>query len=381
MMPRYFIFDESHEEFRRSVRSFVEREIAPHVDEWERARAFPRELFPQAAALGLLGVKYPEDLGGVGADLLHEAVLIEELARGASGGVSASLGAHNEIATPPMMRLGTDEQRRRLLGPCIRGEAIAALAITEPGAGSDVAGLSTHARRDGGDYVVNGQKTFITNGHWCDLAVVAVRTSGESGHDGISLLVIERGPGFESSPQRMMPWRTSQTAEITFTDCRVPAANLLGEEGRGFRHIMENFQWERLSMALGAVAGAQKTYEVAYRYAQDRVAFGRPIARFQVQRHRLAHMATEIEKARQLTYHALWLHLAGEPSLAAVSMAKMAATDTACRVADEAVQIHGGYGYMMEFEVQRHWRDARLGPIGGGTNEVMAEIIARELDI
>jgi acyl-CoA dehydrogenase len=378
---RSHLFSEEHEVFRHAVRGFVEREIEPHVSQWERARAFPRELYARLAELGYLGVKYPERLGGGGADHLYEAVLIEELARGAGGGVSASIGAHNEIATPPILAFGTEEQRRRFLEPAIRGQAICALGITEPNAGSDVAGIETTAVRESGAYRISGTKTFITNGDWCDVVVLAARTGGE-GHAGLSLFIVERDtPGFSSTPLRTLSWWASRTGQITLQDCVVPAGNLLGKEGDGFAMIMSNFVWERLAMALGAVAGAERTYELAYRYAQERHAFGRPIARFQVQRHRLALMATRIEAARQLTYHALWLYLRGDNPVKEVAMAKMTATDMACWVADEAVQLHGGYGYMMEFDVQRHWRDARLGPIGGGTNQVMAEIIARQLDV
>jgi acyl-CoA dehydrogenase len=236
--------------------------------------------------------------------------------------------------------------------------------------------------RDGEDYILNGSKIYITNGCKADMLVTAVRT-GDDPHAGVSFIVVEKGtPGFDQSVRlKTLGWRASNTAQIFFNDCRVPAANLLGNEGGAFPMIMQNFQWERLAMALGGVAGAERTLNLARDYAETRVAFDRPIVRFQVLKHRLVEMATEVEKARHLTYHALWLFSQGINAVKEVSMAKIAATEMACWVADNAVQIHGGYGYMMEFPVQRAWRDARLGPIGGGTTQIMREIIAKEMDL
>jgi acyl-CoA dehydrogenase len=388
MAQRYAIFTEEHEAYRESVRAFVQRELRPHAEDWERAEDFPDAVFRRMGELELFGNKFDEAHGGSAAGLIFEAVLIEELARCGSGGVAAGLGAHAQIALPPIAAFGTEDQKRRWLAPGIRGEKIAALAITEPEAGSDVAAITTRAVRDGDDYVVNGGKVFITNGCRADLLVTAVRTSatpdgGGDPHDGISFLVIERGTvGVDQSTRlEKLGWRASDTAQIFFSDARVPAANLLGEEGQAFRMIMANFQWERLAMALGAVAGAGETLHLAEAHAAERRAFQRPIVRFQAIRHKLVEMATEIEMARHLTYHALWLVSQGRDAVKEVSMAKVAATEAACRVADAAVQIHGGYGYMMEFPVQRAWRDARLGPIGGGTTQIMREIIARSMDL
>jgi acyl-CoA dehydrogenase len=379
---RYFIYGEEHEAYRQSVRAFVQRELRPHAEEWERAEDFPSEIFRRMGALDLFGNKFEEQYGGTGAGPIFEAVLIEEVARAGSGGLAAGLGAHAQIALPPIASFGSDEQKRRWLVPGIRGEKIAALAITEPEAGSDVSGITTRAVRDGDDYVVNGSKVFITNGCRADILVTAVRT-GEDPHRGVSFLVIERGtPGLDQSTKlEKLGWRASDTAQIFFNDVRVPAANLLGSEGAAFPMIMSNFQWERLAMALGAVAGSEETLRLAEAYAADRRAFDRPIVRFQVIKHKLVEMATEIEMARHLTYHALWLYSQGRDAVREVSMAKIAATEAACKVADEAVQIHGGYGYMMEFPVQRAWRDARLGPIGGGTTQIMREVIAKTMDL
>jgi acyl-CoA dehydrogenase len=382
MTQRYFIFNEEHDAYRESVRAFVSRELAPHAEEWERAEDFPDQTFRRMGQLDLFGNKFEERYGGTGAGVVFEAVLVEELARCGSGGVAAGLGAHAQVALPPIASFGTEEQKQRWLVPGIKGEQVAALGITEPGAGSDVSGIATRAVRDGDDYVLNGGKIFITNGCRADIVVTAVRT-GEDPHAGLSLIVVERETrGFDQSTRLdKLGWRASDTAQLFFSDCRVPAANMLGGEGAAFPMIMANFQWERLSMALGAVTGAEQTLRLATSHASERVAFDRPIVRFQAIRHKLVEMATEIELARHLTYHALWLYSQGRDAVKEVSMAKIAATECHTHVADEALQIHGGYGYMMEFPVQRAWRDARLGPIGGGTTQVMREIIAKAMDL
>jgi acyl-CoA dehydrogenase len=376
-------FTEEHEALRESLRSFVEKEIRPHAPEWEAAREFPRDLFTRMGKLGFLGLNYPEEYGGQGGDALHGAVFAEEMARCGSGGVAAGIGGHVGIAMPPILKFGTDEQKRRWLVPGIKGQQIGALAITEPGAGSDVASLKTFARRDNGEYVVNGAKTFITNGVRADFYVTAVKTTQEGGHHGLSFLVLEKGmPGFEVTGKlEKLGWHASDTGELSFSDVLVPEENLLGEENKGFYLIMANFQWERISMALGAVGGMQATFERTLEYALERHAFGRQIGRFQVIRHKLATMATKIEAARDLTYQGLRLFITGQDALKEVSMAKLFACRAAVEVADEAVQIHGGYGYMREYDVERALRDARLGPIGGGTDEIMKEIIGKQLGL
>jgi acyl-CoA dehydrogenase len=377
-------FTEEHEELRESIGRFVRNEIVPHVDEWEEAREFPRELYERCGELGFLGLKYPEELGGQGGDYVHDAVWAEELARaGAGGGVGAGLGAHTGIATPPIFKFGTPEQHQRFLVPAIKGEKICALGITEPGAGSDVAGIRTKAERVDGGYVVNGSKTFITNGVRADFLVCAVKTTEEGGHHGISFLVLERDmPGYEVSRKlEKMGWHSSDTGELAFTDVEVPEENLLGEENGGFYLIMANFQWERLLMALGAVGAMQKLFEVTLEYAKERQAFGRPIGRFQAIRHKFAEMAVTIEAARDMTYNALRLFCEGENAIQEVTMAKLFSQRAAVDLADECLQIHGGYGYMREYGIERAVRDLRLGPIGGGTDEVMKEILGKTLGL
>jgi acyl-CoA dehydrogenase len=357
--------------------------VAPHVEDWERERDFPvRDVVRAAGALGLFGAKYEERYGGTGPDLIADAVITEELSRCGSGGVAAALGAHKDLGPYYVYRFGTEAQRRRWLLPAIAGSRIGALAVTEPGAGSDVAGITTRAVRTGGGWSLSGAKTFITNGPIADFIVVAARTSDARDatrrFEGLSLFVVEAGtPGFSASRIDTVGWRTSHTGELIFEGCDVPDDALLGEEGRGFHHIMVNFQWERLVMALGAVTGAEEALNLGLGYARQRSAFGRPVATFQTWRHRFADLATQIEAARSLTYAALRKIVAGEDATREVSMAKWFATELAFTVADEALQAHGGYGYVMEYPIQRAWRDARLGPIGGGTTEVMKEIIGR----
>jgi acyl-CoA dehydrogenase len=377
-------FADEHHQLRETIHRWVREEIVPHVDDWEAAGEFPRELYARAGELGFLGLKYPVALGGQGGDCVHDAVWAEELAAaGASGGVGAGLGAHTGIATPPVFRFGTPEQHERFLRPAIRGERIAALGITEPGAGSDVASIRTFARPVDGGYVVNGSKTFITNGVRADFLVCAVKTTEAGGHGGISFLILEREmPGYEIVTKlEKMGWRSSDTAELSFTDVEVPAENLLGEENRGFYLIMENFAWERLLMSLGAVGAMRRLLGVAIDYAGEREAFGRPIGKFQAIRHKIAEIGVKAEVGRALTYSALRRYAAGEDVVADVTRAKLYTQRACVEVADECVQILGGYGYMREYGVERALRDARLGPIGGGTDEIMKEILGRRLGL
>jgi acyl-CoA dehydrogenase len=377
-------FTDEHEELRETVRRFVSAEIAPHVDEWEEARGFPRDLFARCGELGFLGLKFPTEYGGQGGTHLHDAVWIEELSRsGGSGGVAAGLNAHAQIAMPPLFNFGTEEQRQRWIVPGIQGRLVGALGITEPGAGSNVADIRTTARRVAGGYVVNGSKTFITNGVRADFLVCAVKTNEEGGHHGLSFLVLEREmPGYEvTSKLEKMGWHASDTGELAFTDVEVPEQNLIGDENQGFYLIMANFQWERLAMALGAVGGMQKTFEATLAYAKDRQAFGRPIGRFQAIRHKFAEMATRIEASRAITYNALRLFGEGHDAIREVTMAKLFTQRALLEVADECLQIHGGYGYVREYGIERAVRDARLGPIGGGTDEIMKEILGRQLGL
>jgi acyl-CoA dehydrogenase len=376
-------FTEEHDDLREALRRFVATELRPHAEEWEDARWFPNEVFHRMAELGYLGLKYPEEYGGEGGDYVHQAVLIEELAGCGSGGLGAGLGAHMDIATPPIARFGTEDQKQRFLAPAIRGEKVAALGITEPDSGSDVAGLKTFASRVDGGYVVNGSKTFITNGVRADFVVTALKTTQEGGHHGLSFLILERDmEGFEVSKKlEKLGWRASDTAELSFSDVFVPEENLLGEENRGFYLIMANFQWERLAMALGSVAKIERLIDRTVEYAKERTAFGRPIGGFQAIRHKIAEMAVKHERGRAITYHALRLFTEGIDATREVTMAKLVSQRDCFEVADEALQIFGGAGYMKEYGIERAARDARLGPIGGGTDEIMKEILGKQLGL
>jgi acyl-CoA dehydrogenase len=374
-------FTEEHEELRESVRGFLDRELAPHAQAWEAERWFPDEVFGKLAAQGLLGLKYPTELGGQGGDYLHEAVLVEELSRIGSGGTAAGIGAHVNIATPPIWKFGTDEQKQRYLVPAIRGEKIGALGITEPDAGSDVAALRTKAERVDGGWVVRCEKTYITNGVRAHFIVTAVKTTQEGGHHGISFLIIDRGEGVSSAKLEKLGWHASDTATISFEDVFVPAENLLGELNEGFKLIMANFQWERLAMALGTVGAMQLAYERTAEYARERTTFGRPLSKHQVIRHKLADLATSAYTARCVTYDALRRFHEGQEPLKEVTMAKLLTQRASFELMDECLQIHGGMGYMGEHWAQRAARDARLGPIGGGSDEIMREILGRLLDL
>jgi acyl-CoA dehydrogenase len=365
------------EEFRAVVRRYVERELRPHAPAWEDAKWFPDEVFGQLAQQGYLGLKYEEAYGGSGGGYLADAVFAEELSRCGSGGLAAGIGAHTSIATPPVWKFGTEEQKQRWLVPAIRGEKIAALAITEPDAGSDVASLRTTAKRVDGGYVVNGEKTYITNGVRADFIVTAVRTKPEGGHHGISFLVVERGEGVTATALRKLGWHASDTATIAFSDVFVPEEHLLGREHEGFALIMANFQWERLLMALGAVGAMHAALEKTVAYAQEREAFGRPLTGHQVLRHKLVDVATTAHTGRCLTYDALRRFVDGENAVREVTMAKLFTQRACFEVMDTCLQLHGGAGYMREYDIERAARDARLGPIGGGTDEIMKEILGK----
>jgi acyl-CoA dehydrogenase len=375
-------FDPSHQLVRDSVRRFVEREILPDIDQWEEAESFPRELYLKAGAAGILGIGYPERFGGSHeGDLFAKIAASEELMRCGSGGLVAGLGSL-DIGLPPILKWARPEVRERVVPQVLSGEKISALAVTEPGGGSDVANLQTHAVRDGDVYRVNGSKTFITSGVRADCYTVAVRT-GEPGFAGISLLLIEKGtPGFTVGRQlKKMGWWASDTAELFFDDCLVPVTNLIGGENMGFACIMGNFQSERLALALMANMTAQLALEESLKWARERKAFGKPIGKFQVIKHRLAEMATAVEVSREFTYRQAAKMAAGQSVIKEISMAKNFATDTADRITNDAVQILGGLGYMRESLVERLYRDNRILSIGGGTREVMNEIISKQMGL
>jgi acyl-CoA dehydrogenase len=376
------LFTAEHDDLRTSIRRWVADELRPHAMAWEDARWFPDDVFARAGELGFLGLKYPAELGGQGGDHLHDAVWAEELARCGSGGVAAGLGAHTGIATPPIHAFGTPDQHERYLAPAIRGRTICALAITEPDAGSDVAALRTRATPVDGGWAVNGAKTFITNGVRAGVLVTAVRTSGDDGHHGISFLLVDTDqPGVQAAKLDKLGWHASDTAEIAFADAFVPEENLLGPLDEGFKLIMANFQWERLLMALGAVAAMQAAYDKTVEFARQRQAFGRPLTGFQALRHKLADVATTIHAGRCVTYDALARFIAGENAVQEVTMAKLLTQRASFDVMDTCLQIHGGAGYMREYEIERMARDARLGPIGGGTDEIMREILSKTLSL
>jgi acyl-CoA dehydrogenase len=375
-------FNDIHQQARLSARKFIETHVRPYIDEWEEAGEFPREIYLKAGEAGLLGVGFPEALGGTGeGDIFLKVAVSEELMRSTSGGFVASMGSL-DIGLPPVAKWARKEVREEIVPPVLRGEKIAALAITEPGGGSDVASLKTRAVRDGDHYVVNGNKIFITSGIRADHYTVAVRTGGE-GHGGISLLLIDRDtPGFSTGKKlKKMGWWCSDTAELFFEDCRVPADRLIGAENAGFIAIMSNFLAERLSLTVMAYMTAQIAWEEAMAYARQRQAFGRDIAGFQVIRHKLVDMATRIDVAREYSYHCAALMQAGKNPVKEVAMAKNFAVEVCEEVTREAVQIFGGMGYMRESVVERLYRDAKLLSIGGGTTEIMKELIAKQIQL
>ncbi|EPJ8781725.1 acyl-CoA dehydrogenase family protein [Pseudomonas aeruginosa] len=375
-------FDESHQLIRDSVRRFVEREVLPHIDEWEEAEEFPRELYLKAGAAGILGIGYPEAYGGsCEGDLFAKVAASEELMRCGSGGLVAGLGSL-DIGLPPVVKWARPEVRERVVPAVLRGEKIMALAVTEPSGGSDVASLKTRAVRDGDHYRVSGSKTFITSGMRADYYTVAVRTGGE-GFAGISLLLVEKGTAGFSVGRKLkkMGWWASDTAELFFDDCRVPAENLIGVENAGFACIMANFQSERLALAVMANMTAQLALEESLRWAREREAFGKPIGKFQVLRHRLAEMATQLEVSREFTYRQAAKMAAGKSVIKEISMAKNFATDVADRLTYDAVQLLGGMGYMRESLVERLYRDNRILSIGGGSREIMNEIIGKQMGL
>jgi acyl-CoA dehydrogenase len=375
---RYLFETEEHAHLRANIRRFAETHVAPFGAAWEEEEEFPRELYKKAGEAGVLGTTYPTELGGGGGDLTHAIVASDEMiVAGKSVGTCVGLGSHG-IALPPIVRLGTDAQKKRFVEPVLRGDKIASLAITEPGGGSDVASLKTRAVADGDHYVVTGTKTFITSGARADIVTTAVRTGGE-GHGGVSLLVIEKDtPGFSVSKKlKKTGWWASDTAELSFDGCRVPKANLIGEENQGFYAIMVNFVGERTMLAAQCVSIAELAYRESVKYAKERNAFGKPIMGFQVVRHKLADMASRIAAARALVSDLAMRHAKGEDVTGLAAMTKNTATDACSYVCDQAVQIFGGYGYMRETLVERLYRDARLYPIGGGTREIMNEIICK----
>ena len=375
---KHFIFTDEHEQLRESIRSFVAKELAPHAEEWEET-TFPDSVFARMGELGFLGLDKPEAYGGQGGDYYTSLVLAEEMAGAGTAGMAMGVAVHTDMAMPPILAFGTEEQKQEWVVPAIKGQRILCLGITEPDAGSDVAGIKTRATRDGDEYVINGSKTYITNGHRADMIVLVTKTDPDAGYDGFTLFLVPMdSPGVIREKKLVkLGMHSSDTALLAFQDVRVPASAMLGELGKGFYHIMWELQGERLIGAAGSVAGAQRCFERTLAFAQERQAFGRSIGSFQVTRHKFADMATKIESARQMVYVTAWRFANGEYPVREISMAKLHASRIACEVADECIQIHGGAGYMREYGVERVWRDARLNRIGAGTDEIMLEVIGR----
>jgi alkylation response protein AidB-like acyl-CoA dehydrogenase len=375
---KHFIFTDEHEALRESIKNFAVKELAPHAAEWEET-TFPDSVFTRMGELGLLGLDKPEAYGGQGGDYFSAMVLAEEMSNANCGGLSMGIAVQTDMAMPPILAFGTEEQKRQWAQPAIKGEKILCLGITEPDAGSDVAGIKTRAVKDGEEYVINGSKTYITNGHRADVIVLVTKTDPDAGYDGFTLFLVPMdAPGvIREKKLQKMGMHASDTALLAFQDVRVPESAVLGEVGRGFYHIMWELQGERMIGAAGCVAGAQKCFEHTLAYAKEREAFGKAIGHFQVIRHKFAEMATKIESARQLVYVTAWRFANGEYPVREISMAKLHSARVACEVADECIQIHGGAGYMREYNVERVWRDMRLNRIGAGTDEIMLEVIGR----
>ncbi|WP_433869945.1 acyl-CoA dehydrogenase family protein [Saccharopolyspora sp. CA-218241] len=376
------IFEPEHDAFREAVRTFISKELAPHVEQWEHDGVVSREAWRAAGAQGLLGFAVEERYGGGGIDdFRFNTVFDEELAHAGISGFGSPL--HNDIVAPYLTSLATEEQKQRWLPGFCSGELITAIAMTEPGAGSDLQGIRTSAVRDGDDFVLNGQKTFITNGILADLVIVVARTDPDAGHEGISLLVVERGmPGFERGRNLdKIGMKAQDTAELFFSDVRVPAANLLGEQGQGFIHLMRNLPQERLSIAVAAAAAAATVLELTTEHCRTRTAFGRPIGKFQNTRFALAEMATEVQVAREFTDRCIREHVRGELGVEHAAMAKWWVSEMNQRVVDRCLQLHGGYGYMSEYPIAKAFLDARVQTIYGGTTEIMKEIIGRTMGL
>lgn len=371
-------FNEEHELFRQTVRQFVERDVLPHVLKWEEEQRIPREIWTQMGELGFLGINHVEAFGGSANDFFYSVVLLEEIARSGIAGLAAAHSVHQYMATAHIAKAGSDDLKRRYLTGAIDGTKIGSIAITEPGAGSDVANIRTTAVREGDYYIINGQKTFITNGVYGDFVTVACKTDPNAGAAGISLIVVDQGtPGFTTNKLKKMGWHSSDTGELFFDNVKVPADNLVGSEGQGFYYIMESFQLERLVGGISAIEGAQMVLDTTLKYINERETFGRQLKKYQVIRHALVDLATEIEAARQLGYSTAWKYDNNIFAVKECSMIKLLGTELGKKTADVCLQYFGGYGYMEEYPIARMYRDARVGTIVGGASEIMREILAK----
>jgi alkylation response protein AidB-like acyl-CoA dehydrogenase len=376
--PPRFLFSEEHEELRRSIRAFVEREIVPHVDEWEET-TFPDSIVGRMGELGFLGLSVPEEYGGQGGDYFTNLILAEEMGRSGCGGLLMGLSVHTDMVIPPLLQFGTEAQKRRWVTPGVLGEKMYCLGITEPDAGSDVAGIRTRAVRDGDEWIINGSKTYITNGHRASMIMLVTKTDPNAGHHGFTVFLVPMdSPGvIREKRLSKMGMHASDTALLAFADVRVPDSAVLGEVGKGFLHIMWELQAERLIGAAGCIAYARYAFDKTVAFAAERSAFGRPIGQHQAIRHKIAAMATKLEAAQQLVYGTAWAYARGDYPVREISMAKLFASQTAWEVADECVQIHGGAGYMTEYGIERVLRDLRLYRIGAGTDEILLDVIGK----
>ncbi len=377
------LFQEEHNIFRDAVRKFLEKEVVPFHEQWEKDGICPRELYQKAGEMGFLCPWLPEEYGGSGVDFLYSTIINEECVYARNSGFM--MGLHSDVVVPYIFSFGNEEQKKKWLPGCASGELISAVAMTEPGAGSDLASIKTTAVKDGDDYIINGQKTFISNGILCDVCVVAVKTDTKADppHTGVSLIVVEAGtPGFEKGRNlEKIGMHAQDTAELFFEDCRVPKANLLGDEGMGFIYLMQKLQQERLVCSIAAQAGAEQVLKDAMKYTKERVLFGKPLSKFQNTRFKLAEMATEVEIGRAFVDRLIVEHIAGKNVLTETCMAKWWTTEMLKRACDEALQLHGGYGYMMEYNIAKDFLNARVQTIYAGTTEVMKEIIGRQMGL
>ena len=371
-------FTEEHNQFRQSLRDFLNKEVVPNVDEWEKVGNPPRDIWKKFGDMGYFGLRFPEKYGGLNLDFFYDVILLEELSKINSAGTSAAIGAHSYLSLAHLNNEGSEEQKEKYLKPGIAGDMFGCLAISEPFGGSDVASMRATAVKDGNEWVINGSKTFITNGVLSDYLIISAKTEPELKQAGISMFVIDRDTaGLSATKLDKLGWRASDTAEMAFTDMRVPANALLGEENQGFYYIMQQFALERMTLAIGGVAGAEYALEYGLNYMREREAFGRPLTKFQELRHRVAQLSAEIEMQKQFVYHLCKRFTDGDYIVKEAAMAKLLATQLSDKVTFEVVQFLGGYGYMEDYQASRMWRDSRLGQIGGGTSEIMKEIIAK----
>jgi alkylation response protein AidB-like acyl-CoA dehydrogenase len=371
-------FTEEHQLFRKSLSDFLKKEVVPHIDKWEKTGTIERFIWEKFGEMGFFGINYPEKYGGLDLDIFYTVIFLEELQKVNSGGFAAAMWAHAYLAMTHLNKEGSHEIKEKYLAPSITGEKIGCLCITEPFGGSDVAGMKSTAVKDGDHYILNGSKTFITNGIYSDYLVVAAKTSPELGNKGMSIFVMDRDtPGIAATKLDKLGWRASDTGEISFTDVKIPAENLMGEEGQGFPYIMQHFALERLIMGVNSHARAEHAIDYTLKYMAERTAFGKQINKFQALRHRLADIASEAEMCKQFNYLIAKRLGDGEYVVKEATMSKLLSTKMADKAIDECLQFLGGYGYMEEYPLARMLRDSRLGPIGGGTSEILREIIAK----